>query len=80
MWNIYVTETDKKGPDAVLPIFHCDVVNLLKDRNIYQRVIRRRKSKMNRQYNDQNKKMNRQYNDVTYMFHISHAYSLYISL
>ena len=30
---LYVTATDKKGPDAVLPIFHCDVVKFATSHN-----------------------------------------------
>jgi len=30
---IYVTASDKKGPDAVLPIFHCDVVKFATSHN-----------------------------------------------
>jgi len=31
--NTYVTASDKKGPDAVLPIFHCDVVKFATSHN-----------------------------------------------
>jgi len=30
---IYVTASDKKGPDAVLSIFHCDVVKFATSHN-----------------------------------------------
>ena len=33
MCIVYVTATDKKGPDAVLPIFHCDVVKFATSHN-----------------------------------------------
>jgi hypothetical protein len=33
LFFLYVATSDKKGPDAVLPIFHCDVVKFTTSHN-----------------------------------------------